>query len=144
MSDSEVSEVFFGYGHANILATHETTFEFTKDRHLSKKGDCIVAVAASKALDDLNAEFKKRLKKSKANVNIQIEIEQLVERINAYGSPRLILAHPREIVVRRSDYVCSRTLAIKADKAARDLSRALVRKMANPKQKVKISLKVSV
>lgn len=144
MSESEVSEVVFGYGHANILATHETTFEFTKDRHLSKKGNCIVAVAASKALADLNAEFKKRLKKSKANVSIQIEVEQLVERINAYGSPRLILTHPRDMVVRSSDYVCSRTLAIKADKAARDLSRALVRKMANPKQKVKIILKVSV
>jgi hypothetical protein len=144
MSDSEISEVVFGYGHANIFATHETTFEFTKDRHLSKRGNCIVAVAASKALADLNAEFKKRLKKSKANVSIQIEVEQLVERINAYGSPRLILTHPRDMVVRRSDYVCSRTLAIKADKAARDFSRVLVRKIANPKQKVKISLKVSV
>lgn len=144
MLDSEVNEVFFGYGHSNILATHETTFEFTKDRHLSKKGNCIVAVATSKALADLTAEFKESLKKSKAKVSIQIEAEHLMELINAYGSPRLILSHPREIVVRRSSYVCSRTLAIKADKAARDLSRALVKKMANPKQKVKISLKVSV
>ncbi|MDX1814121.1 MAG: DUF371 domain-containing protein, partial [Candidatus Bathyarchaeia archaeon] len=43
---------------------------------------------------------------------------------------------------RKSDYVCSRTLAIHADKAAQDLSRGLVEKLKNPKQKMKITLEV--
>ena len=144
MPRSELCEFIFGYGHANILATHETTLEFTKDRHLSKKGNCIVAVAATKALADLTTEFKRSLKKADAKVSIKIEVDQLIEWVNAYGSPQLILSHPREMVIRKSDYVCSRTLAIHADKAAKDLSRDIVRKMANPKQEVKISFKVSV
>jgi hypothetical protein len=44
------------------------------------------------------------------------------------------------MVVRKSDYVCNRTLAVHADKAAQDLPKALVEKLKNPQQKVKITL----
>jgi hypothetical protein len=40
--------------------------------------------------------------------------------------------------------VDNRTLAVQADKAALDLSRDLVEKLKNPKQKVKITLEVHV
>jgi hypothetical protein len=73
-----------------------------------------------------------------------IEAEDTVEVVNAFGSARLILMHPTDMVVRKSNYVCSRTLAIQADKAACDLSRKLVKKLKNPKQKVKITLTVNV
>jgi hypothetical protein len=122
------------------MATHKTTLEFTKDKHLSKKGDCIVAVAADKALADLNAEFKENLRKPHAKLTILIEAGGIIEQVNAYGSPRLILTHPTDIVIRKSDYVCNRTLAVHADKAAQDLSKALVEKLKNPQQKVKITL----
>ena len=46
------------------------------------------------------------------------------------------------MVVRKSNYVCSRTLAVKADKASADLSRSLVQKLKNPEQKMKITLTV--
>ncbi|HUT17100.1 MAG TPA: DUF371 domain-containing protein, partial [Acidobacteriota bacterium] len=62
MRTSEKREDIVGYGHKNIQATHKTTLEFTKDKHLSKKGDCIVAVAVDKALTDLNAELKENLR----------------------------------------------------------------------------------
>jgi hypothetical protein len=133
-------EAIVGYGHKNIQATHKTTLEFTKDKHLSKKGDCIVAVAADKALTDLSAEFKENLRKPHAKLTILIEVDGIIEQVNAYGSPRLILTHPTDIVIRKSDYVCSRTLAVHADKAAQDLSKALVEKLKNPQQKVKITL----
>ena len=48
------------------------------------------------------------------------------------------------MVVRKSDYVGSRTLAVHADKAACDLSRDLIEKLKNPEQKVKITLAVRV
>jgi len=69
---------------------------------------------------------------------ITIEAGGEVETVNALGSPQLMFTHPTDLVVRKSDYVCGRTLAIKADKAARDLSRRLVEKLRNPNQKVKI------
>ena len=144
MPTSTVREVIFGYGHENILATHKTTLEFTKDAHLSKKGDCIVTVAAGKSLADLSAEFKENLRKHQAKLSVLIEVDDMIEQVNAYGSPQLILTHPTDIVIRKSNYVCNRTLAIHADKAAQDLPRALVEKLKNPKQKVKITLKVEV
>jgi hypothetical protein len=50
------------------------------------------------------------------------------------------LTHPADMVIRKSDYVCSRTLAINADKAAFDLPKRIVDKLKDPKQKVKITL----
>jgi hypothetical protein len=144
MCTSDVREVIFGYGHENIQATHRTTLEFTKDKHLSKKGDCVVTVAADKALADLSAEFKENLRKPHAKLTILIEFDGFIEQVNAHGSPRLILTHPTDMVIRKSDYGCNRTLAIHADKAAQDLPRDFVEKLKNPKQKVKITLEVRV
>jgi hypothetical protein len=137
---SEIREVIFGYGHENIQATHKTTLEFTKDTHLSKKGDCIIAVATDKALADLSAEFKGKMRKPHAKLTITIEADTIIEQVTAHGSPKLILTHPTDMVIRKSDYICNRTLAVHADKAAQDLSRNLVEKLKNPKQKVKITL----
>jgi hypothetical protein len=137
---SEIREVIFGYGHENIQATHKTTFEFTKEAHLSRKGDCIIAVATDKALADLSGEFKEKLRKAHSKLTILIEANGIIEKVNAYGSQQLILTHPTDMVIRKSDYVCTRTLAVHADKAARDLSRDLVEKLKDPKQKVKITL----
>jgi hypothetical protein len=141
---SEIREIIFGYSHENIRATHKTTLEFTKDTHLSKKGDCIVAVAADKALADLNPEFKENLRKPHAKLTILIEAGGIAEQVNAHGSPQLFLTHPADMVIRKSDYVCSRTLAIHANKAAQDLSRELVEKLKKPQQEVKITLVVHV
>jgi len=52
----------------------------------------------------------------------------------------LILTHPTDMVIRKSDYICNRTLAIRADKSANDLPRELVEKLKNPRQKVNITL----
>jgi hypothetical protein len=141
---TSVKEVIFGCGHEKIQATHNTTLEFTKDKHLSKKGDCIVTVAADKALANLNSEFKEKLRKPHAKLSILIEVGGIIEQVAAQGSPQLILAHPTDMVIRKSDYVCNRTLAVHADKAAQDLPRNFVEKLKDPRQKVKITLEVHV
>ena len=140
MSTSKINEVIFGYGHKNVLATHKTTIEFTKDRHLAKKGNCIVTVASDKALADLSAGFKEKIRKLNAKLTIRIEAGEIVEQISARGSPELILTNPNEIVIRKSSYICDRTLAVQADKAAQDLSRNLVKELQNPNKKVRITL----
>ena len=115
---------------------------FTKDKCLSKNGDCVVAVSANKALADLSAEFKEKLKTPNAKLTVKIEAGEAGEQITASGSPKLILQHPTDVVVRKSDYVSDRTLAIHADKASSDLPRPFIAKLQNPKQKVKITLSV--
>lgn len=140
---ARVTEVFFAQGHSNVRATHKTTLEFTRETRLSKTGDCIIAVAADKAVSDLTREFKASLRNDNARLSIVIKAGEVSEQINARGSSQLSLTHPTEMVVRKSDYVSSRTLAIHADKAAKDLSRDLVERLRDPKQKVKITLTAS-
>ena len=53
-----VTVVFSAHGHENIQATHTTTFEITKEATLTKQGDCIMAVEATKGAADLPTEFK--------------------------------------------------------------------------------------
>jgi len=138
---TQATEVIFAYGHRNIQAAHHATLEFTKDTRLSKKGDCVIAVAADKTLSDLSLEFKEALRKLGAKLTVTIEADGISEHVQAYGSPQLTLSHPREAVVRKSNYISDRTLAVGADKAAQDLSRELVEKLKNPRQRVKITLK---
>jgi hypothetical protein len=133
-------EKILAFGHVNIQAIHPLTLMFTKEKHLSKTGDCIVAVASDKALADLSPEFKDKLRKPNAKLTILIEANGLTEQINASGSPKLILTNPTDMVIRKSDYICNRTLAIHADKAANDLPRTFVEKLKDPKQEVKVTL----
>jgi hypothetical protein len=130
------------FGHKNVRATHRTTLEITKEKELSVRGDCIVAVLADKSFFDLKPEFKELLRRENAKLTIVIDAGGITDVVKAFGSPRLILSHPMDMVIRKSDYICNRTLAVKADKAACDLSRALVEKLKNPKQVVKITLTV--
>ena len=140
----EMTEIFFAYGHENIQATHESTLEITKETKVSKKGNCIIAVSANKAVTDLSPGFKENLRLEDQKMSMLIEAGELVEVVNAFGSPRLILTDPTDMVMRKSSYICNRTLAIQADKAAFDLSRKLVQKLRNPMQKVKITLTIEV
>jgi len=140
----EEAEIIFAYGHKNMQATHKSTLEITKEAELSKRGDCIIAVSADKALTDLSPGFKEKLRNENAKITMLIEAGDVVEIVNASGSARLILTHPTDMVIRKSNYICSRTLAIQADKAACDLSRKLVEKLKNAKQKVKITMTVKV
>jgi hypothetical protein len=134
----KIVEVVEAYGHENVLSTHKTTFEITKETKLTKKGDCIIAVAANKGALQLSPSFKEAVKKEGAKIIITIKAEDIIETVEAYGSPKLLLTHPTDLVVRKSNYICSRTVAIGANKAANDLSRTLVKKLQNPRQKVKI------
>lgn len=136
----KATEAIDAYGHENILATHRMTFEITKEAHLTKRGDCIIAVKATKGALDLLPEFKETAKRENARITITIEVDGVKEVINAQSSPHLLFTHPTDLVIRKSSYVCGRTLAVRADKAACDLSRQLVKKLKNPSQKVRITL----
>lgn len=142
MPSAQLKEIILAKGHRNILAIHPTTLEFTKTCDLSQTGECIIAVSADKAMPDLSAEFKEKLRKDNARLTVLIEAGGMAETVSACGSEHLTLVHPTEMVVRKSSYVCSRTLAVKADKAAGDLSRDLILKLRNPAQKARITLTV--
>lgn len=141
MSTKELREIIIAFGHENILATHPSTLMLTKEKHLTTNGDCILGVAADKGLMDLSENFKESLKKE-ASLTITIEAADLIETIRAHGTPKLVLTHSTDIVIRKSDFISDRTLAIRADKSSNDLSRRLVEKLKDPKQKIIITLRV--
>ncbi len=142
MASRKVVEVIHAFGHPNIRASHPTTFMITKERNVTQRGDCIVAVDADKSVADFSAEFKRVLRHPGAKLTIQLEVDGLVGQINAFGSPELTLNHPNDLVIRKSEFFSDRTLAIKADKSSSDLSRAVVEKLKNPKQQVTLTLTV--
>jgi hypothetical protein len=133
-------EIILGYGHENIQALHPTTIMITKDDHLSQKGDCIVVVSVNKTLEKLSSQFKNELRKSNSKLTVLFESNDLKEQITAFGSPKLILTHPTDMVIRKSNFICNRTLGINADKSSIDLSRIFVEKIKDRKQEIKMSL----
>jgi hypothetical protein len=140
MTPKKIVEVIHAFGHSNIRSSHPTTIMFTKERQVTKRGDCVVAVAADKSVADLSAEFKNALRQPNAKLTIQLEVDGLMGQINAYGSPELMLNHPNDLVIRKSEFISDRTLAVKADKSSGDLSKTVVEKLKNPEQKVTLTL----
>jgi len=136
----KATELISAHGHRNVQSTNKTTFEITKENHLTKRGDCIIAVGATKGAAGLNQKFKAVASSQDARITIKIEVNGEEETVIAWGNPKLLFTHPTDLVVRKSDYVCGRTLSVRADKAAYDLSRRLIEKLRNPDQKVKITL----
>jgi len=137
----KIVEVVMARGHPRVTAEHQTTLMFTKDREVGFKGDCIVGVLADKGAVGLHEELKSALK-SGAAVKITIEAGGEMEEVRAFGHPLLTLRHPKDLVIRKSRFTCGRTLAVGADKAAMDLSRALVVKLRDPSTKVKVTIEV--
>jgi hypothetical protein len=128
-----------GKGHKNISAKHSTTLEFTRDAELTPRGDCIVAVACDQGLCDIPLALKKFLLKGGV-ISIKIACEGVEDILYARGSEKLTFSHANDIVIRKSEFVDGRTLAICATKAACDLRRDLVERLKNPNANVEITI----
>ncbi len=138
------TDVIYAHGHRLVKAEHRTTFEITRDEFLTEQGDCIIALGADKAAADLHVDFKRVARMEDAEITIIIEADGLSEVVKAKGDPRLSFIDSNSMVVRRSMYICGRTIAVKADKAAADLSRSLIERIKDPSQKIKITLIATV
>lgn len=134
-----IVEEIIAYGHPNVTSTHPTTIEFTKAAEIKKVADCIVAVRVNKACSDLSGEMKKALLSGK-KVEITIEVGGVVDRVVATGSPNLKLTDSEDIVIRKSDFIDDRTLAINANKSACNLKKELVEKLRRNESEIKITI----
>ena len=126
-----ISDTIRAKGHCNITARHKTTLQITKDAHISKRADCVVAVLADKALSDLTSEVKAALKTDATKVRFRIHAGRASEVITGFGSADLAQSDATDMVVRKSGFTSGRTLMIGADKAAADLDRRFVEKLKN-------------
>ncbi len=132
-------------GHENIRAEHRTTLEVTKEKELSPRGDCIIGVDADKGITEIPDEAKLLLKKGvKAIVEISLPDYGISDKLEGFGSDKLTFTHPTDIVIRKSTYVCGRTLLVSASKAARDINRELVELLKDRKTEVVLTFKLDV
>ncbi len=122
-------------GHENIRSSHQKTIEITKESHLTSQGDCIIGVNATSSCADLPQELKDKLKITGAKITFSIRVGKHEFVLEGKGHPDLILTHSEDIVIRKSDFICPRTLAIKCDKASDLLPREMVSLLQNPKTK---------
>lgn len=123
-------------GHENVLSLHKSTFEITKDKNLSLSGDCIIGLDIDKSMNDFPNDFKEKLANNYTKVIVKLTTPNSSDEIHGWGCDDLTLNHPTDIVCRKSTFVCSRTLMINADKAAKDLNRDLVNDLANGEEMI--------
>ena len=119
-------------GHRNVLATHKKTIEITRDENLTPRGDCIAGVGASHACADIPDEMKARLRDPQQAVRIIITVGAHRFEVTGRGHEGLTLTHGGDIVIRKSMFTCSRTLAVGCDKASDDIPDEMRRALQNP------------
>ena len=122
-------------GHKNIRSNHQKTIEITKESHLTPQGDCIVGVNATSSCFDLPVELKDKLKSSETVVKFSIKVQEHEFIITGQGNSGLILTHKDDIVIRKSDFICPRTLSVKCDQASDSIPREMITLLQNPDTK---------
>jgi hypothetical protein len=119
-------------GNKLIKATHKSTLEITKDNFLTERGDCIIGINANYSVKDLPEDLKDHLL-NEGKIKIVIKVDDLMDDIIAYGSKNLLLTNDRSIVIRKSNYIDDRTLAINSNKSAIDIDRKLIEELRKEK-----------
>ena len=123
------------FGHENIRSTHQKTIEITKEKELTPRGDCIVGVGTNASCFDIPENIKEKLKDPDSKVQLSIKVQDQEIVVQGRGHKDLTLTHKEDIVIRTSDFVCPRTLAVKCDKASDLLPRKMVSTLQDPKTK---------
>ncbi|MFP4423987.1 MAG: DUF371 domain-containing protein [Candidatus Woesearchaeota archaeon] len=122
MTFSRIS--FFCRGHPNLLGAHRNTIEFTRDKELTLKGDCIVGIDADFSLSLLKPVVGWK------RFHMTVKAGDFVEELEADVNPGFSSEH--EVVIRKTDFLSERTLGINATKAAKDLDRKLIKVLSSP------------
>ena len=130
-------------GHKNILSLHQKTLEITKDDELTSNGDCIVGVSANISCVDLPEKMKKKIRNPKTKITFSIKAGDKKFIIQGNGSEKLSLKHTKDIVLRKSAFTCSRTIAINCDNASSDIPRDFVKILQNPKIQGSMTIEIA-
>ena len=123
-------EVLFK-GHSNVQSLHSRTIEITKDKELTLRGDCIIGVNANKSCKDLSEKTKEKIKKNQSSIEIELIVEPFSFIIKGSGNNDLLLTNSKDIVLRKSKFICNRTLLINCDYSSLEIPREIVEALKN-------------
>ncbi len=132
-------EKFEANGHKNVRGTHKTTLEFTKDTDLSKNGDCIIGIRSQRSCLNLSGNTKTALHSGNKFL-VRIAVNHLVDEFIGYGNPKLLLSNKEDMVFRKSNFICDRTIMISCTKAAKDIDRNLINLLKYPETKITVEI----
>jgi hypothetical protein len=118
-------------GDPQVRGTHPTTFEITREEHLTAAGDCIIGVGAQSGAAGLPPEFRKLLCRDDAQLLTRLTAGDIRVEIRSRGSAAFTLTDPDDMVWRRSRYVDGRTVGILSDRTAATLPRELIALLRN-------------
>ena len=118
-------------GHENVLAEHASTFELTSDDWLTPAGDCILGLEADPTPLSFDEAFVSACQSHDVTITITLSVDGREQVIEGRGHPDLTFESDRSMVVRTSDYVDDRTIAVEADAAAVDIDRGIVSALAD-------------
>jgi len=127
----EIREVIQCRGHANVTGRHPTTFMITTEEEMTLNGDCIIGISADKSLHDLSDAFSDLLSDDRTILRTILVAEGIACEIWSEGSAQMALDHPTDLVWRRSDYVCGRTIGIRSNYVARTLPKGLIEALSS-------------
>ena len=82
-----------------------------------------------------------QIKTDNKKIELFLETDNYSDNIVGYGSSKLTLNHPTDMVCRKSNFTCNRTLMINSNKAAKDLDKNLIDELKNG-SKLKITIKL--
>lgn len=118
-------------GHEHVLGEHSSTLELTSEDFLTPAGDCILGIGADTVPAEFEDAFVTACQDSGARIEIELEADGHREVVVAKGDEDLTFDSDRSAVVRTSEYIDDRTIAVGADGAAADVDRELVAALAN-------------
>jgi len=134
MINMEVQEIIHCRGHPLVIGNHPTTFEVTREDHVTKNGNCIIGISADKGCAGLSAAFKRVLANDDAVLITRLSSGDVTFEVTSHGSLRFTLDHPTDMVWRRSSFVCGRTVGILSDHVAATLPKALIANLVAGKE----------
>lgn len=129
-------------GHANIRSLHKNTIEITKESTLTTSGDCIIGVKAKYGCNEIPKKIKEKLQDPNSKVVFSIIVNDYIFEIKGTGHQDLVFSDPNDIVIRKSNYVCPRTLAVNCNKASDSIPRKLIQMLQDPKTQGIFSIQV--
>ena len=128
-------------GHRNILATHKTTWQITREKEITKKGDCIIGVGANVACNNLPVWLKNSLKLEKS-LSITLSIKGKQYTGYALGHSQLSFQNNTDIVFRKSNFISGRTVGVNCTFAAIDLPSQIRASLKFPQTQLNIKLEI--
>jgi hypothetical protein len=119
-------------GHKNIRSLHPKTIEITTDSDLTVNGDCIIGVRASSGCKDIPEEMKMLLRNPQSEIICTILVGNLSFKVTGKGNENLSLTNQHDIVIRKSNFTCPRTLAINCDAASDFIPEQMIEVLQDP------------